>query len=622
MSDRTRAISIPRYIVQRLVLLPVIVVAIAEVLRLAHRLDPMRGPARDLLASAFRTHVATEYIQIRTWVLAHPKTIVGGLLGALVALFLVARTLLIVWYDQVVARLAGTRQVVQPDRFPRKKVDVIAEIRRRPKGTTFLGLSPRKATVGWRWKPAYITARQRTMHRHIVGKTGSGKTQGLIWPQVLQDAQDAKGVLVMDAKGSDDHIRMMKGIAQVTRRNEKLYVFALPAWNRPQLFTHTYNMIHIRPGSDGRPGDDPAAIAERVFPILPLGDNPYYNAQAEVLFRNLVKLLHGMVDKEGPIPFTLRDVSACVKGAGEIEGGYHDAFDHCLNESTNREAAREVKAHANRLGASANECFSGLIAALDRFDSPVVNAYDPDIVFADIVAEGGMVYVQLPANLFPLQARAMGQVMLMDVQQVGSLRQVFGGPGSDRPFAVTIDEFYNFAYPGFVDSLNKLRDACVEYTVSHQTVADLTMVSPDFADSVFDNTRSLDLLAQDSPVLCERIAKMVGTSQVEKRTVRREKGPLFTSKLTWDASSRMVEEYRLHPNKLKNLAPFGQGYLLTDEGVLPVCYGMLPDLRVDYPLPRKDQTQARGLRLHVRFVVREPTHSADPGTAQRTGSKE
>ena len=103
-------------------------------------------------------------------------------------------------------------------------------------------------------------------------------------------------------------------------------------------------------------------------------------------------------------------------------------------------------------------------------------------------------------------------------------------------------------------------------------------------------------------MLCERIARSIGTHQIRELTVRRKEGPLFTSLATGDASSRLVEAYRLHPNAIKALARCGQGYLLSDVGLAPVAYGMLPPLTADYPLPRKDQRAARGLRLYVTFV--------------------
>jgi hypothetical protein len=97
-------------------------------------------------------------------------------------------------------------------------------------------------------------------------------------------------------------------------------------------------------------------------------------------------------------------------------------------------------------------------------------------------------------------------------------------------------------------------------------------------------------------------ARSIGTHQVRELIVRRKEGPLLTSLATGDASSRLVEAYRLRPNAIKALARCGQGYSLSDEGLRPVVYGALPSLSADYPLVRNDQSAARGLRLYETFV--------------------
>jgi len=193
---------------------------------------------------------------------------------------------------------------------------------------------------------------------------------------------------------------------------------------------------------------------------------------------------------------------------------------------------------------------------------------------------------------------------LLDVQQEGSLRQVFRQERNQTPFSVNVDEFYTFADVRLVDSLNKLRDAHLEYTLAHQSIADLELVSREFATAVWDNTRTKDILNQDNPQLCEKVAKSVGTKQDVELTVRRQQGALMTMLTTGDASSRLVEAYRLHPNAIKSLARCGQGYLYNDEGIRAVSYGMLPeDLTADYALPINDQRRARGLRIYQRYLA-------------------
>jgi TraM recognition site of TraD and TraG len=525
--------------------------------------------------------------------------------GALVAFGLLVvglRQGLILW-SWLKGRLSGTAVRPVDFTFPGCTVDVVREIARRPAGHSFVGMTPKRTCLGWRFRPVYLSARQKTTHRHVIGKTGSGKTTSILWPSVLQDALDGKGVLVLSAKGSDEEIGMMKAIAALSGRQAQLRVFSLPAWNVPELFTHAYNMLYVRPRTPASAGGDPVATAQRVFSVLPMGENVFYKTQAEVMFTNLCRLLHGMVDRAGVgIPFVVRDVSVCLKAIGNV-GGWSRALRHCLDASLDREAAAHIRAQVKQLDRDVLKSLSGIVGALDKFQSDIVNAYAPDIIFEDVLQSNGLVYVQLPANLFRIQAPALGKVILMDVQHEGSLRQVFRDTRNQKPFSVTVDEFYNFADLSIVDSLNKLRDANLEYTLAHQSLADLELVSREFATAVWDNTRTKDVLSQDNPELCERIAKSIGTIHVQELTVRRQEGPLATSLLTGDASARQVEAYRLHPNAIKRLARCGQGYLLSDDALRPLVYGMLPPLCARYPLSRHRQEDAPGLRLYQTFVA-------------------
>jgi hypothetical protein len=564
----------------------------------AHRDGILAGA--PLLGSG-AAQVATWYHPLRDWLLAHATLVIAGAAIAALAMLVTYRWWLLIWHNEIVARLSGTRFRPEDLRFPVRPVDLLAEIARRPPGSSFVGLTPRRTWRGWSWTPTYLSQTQKTMHRHVLGKTGSGKTLSVLWPSVLQDVLDGKGCLVMDAKGSDENVRTMKAIAALAGRAEQLRVISLPAWNQPHLFTHAYNLVWVRPRTPADPGGDPAATAERVFECMPLGDNEYYNTQAQVMFTSLVRLLHGMVDDSGHgLPFVVRDLLVCFRGIGS-SGAWSRAFRHCLATSLDRAAALAVEAQVRQLGGEVNKCFSGIVGALERFTGEMVNAYAPDVVMEDVLQGNGLVYVQLPANLFKVQAPALGRCILMDVQQEASLRQVFR-QRNQRPFAVVVDEFYNFADLSIVDSLNKLRDAHVEFTLAHQSIADLELVSKEFTQAVWDSCRSRDVLAQDNPALCELISRSIGTHQVVQKTVRLQQGALFTSLNSGDASSKLVDDYRLHPNAIKSLARCGQGYHQSDEGMRPVCYGMLPPLQANYPLPRNEQATARGLRLYERFI--------------------
>jgi len=162
------------------------------------------------------------YGRLRAPFAAHAWLAVLAALVVVGVVVLGTRAALLLWHNQVVARVTGS--FLRPDelKFPQRKVDVLAEIARRPPGTLFVGVEARRRRLGWSWRPVYISQRQKTMHRHVLGKTGSGKTASVLWPAVLQDALDGKGILVIDAKGSDENIRVVKAIALLAGRAEQL----------------------------------------------------------------------------------------------------------------------------------------------------------------------------------------------------------------------------------------------------------------------------------------------------------------------------------------------------------------------------------------------------------------
>ncbi len=553
------------------------------------------------------------YGPLRAWVLAHPALAVaiGATLG-IVAL-LVGRALLVFWSNEVKTRLSGTHFVPERNDFPMRKVDLDAALARTPKDCTFVGMTARRGALGWKWKPLHLSETQRSMHVHVLGKTGSGKTTSVLWPQVLQDVLAGKGVVVIDAKGSDENVRTMKAIAVRAGREADLRVFSLPAWNQPQLFSHRYNLVWVRPRTATDAGGDVAAMAERVFRVMPLGDNAYFNVQAELAFTNVCRMLHGMLDDRGcGKPFNVIDIATVLKGVGvadpedpDPKDPYAKALKRCLDESADQVARRAIENQVSRLGHDVQQCFTGIIGALDRFTSPLVNAYAPDIVFEDVLERGFILYIQLPSNLFKVQAPAIGKAMLMDLQQEGSLRQVFRSR-SQRPVSVVVDEFANFADLSIIDSLNKLRDARLQFTLAHQSIADLELVSKEFAAAVWDNTRTKIILSQDNPELCEKVSKSIGTTQVVEQTVRREEGPLLTSLATGDASTKLVEAFRLHPNAIKALAAAGQGYCYFGTDIERLALGQLREARpghdAELELERNDQEKADGLRLFENFI--------------------
>jgi hypothetical protein len=519
-------------------------------------------------------HVAPwllRYEQAREAAIADWPTVLVGFLVATAALLLFTRSWLLLWRNVIVAKLSGAELKIEHHHFPKLRFDLRQELARVPPGRYFVGLDRKR-------QPVYLSEWDLDTHGHIMGHTGSGKTRSVLEPLMFQDMRAGKGVLFMDAKGSSENVEMMKALAAVTDRRDDVRIFALayPEWSQ------TYNPVYL--GAHG----DPLAAAERVFSVFAL-EHEYYRGQSKLFFYNLLRLLAATGKA-----FNLIDVRLCVAD--------DEVLAYVSERSDDRAAKYEIHKQLSQLGRKRLETFTGLYNALADYEHPLLNSYSPEIVIENVMNERGIVYFNLPANRYPLLAPAVGKIVLQHVKAVGALRQIDRKRYDQTPFAVNIDELNRFAFPELVPALNMLRDAHVQFRLSHQSLGDLEQVSPVFAQQVKDNTRWKVCLFENDPDHLEKVSRAYGTRTTFKKTVRYSLGPLFTFLNTGEVSNREVEEFILHPNALKSLAPQGQGYLLLPDGTTGVSFETLPRFAVpDYPLPRR--MDGDGLNLYDLFVT-------------------
>ena len=341
----------------------------------------------------------------------------------------------------------------------------------------------------------------------------------------------------MDAKGSLENESTLCRFAAATGRADDVLLFTL----NPSFVGATYNPLYMAKGVD------PRGVAERVFSTFePEMSEPYYRDMARELFVNLVIAL-ASTGKQ----MCMLDILACVSDVRILL--------HALEQASDAAAVWRIKNRVTKLGDKFDHTFSSLVALLSQYDHPAVNAYSPDIVLERDLESGCIVGFSLPANAYKFLARSIGLIVFQHLQQVGAMRQMRRGP--HVPISVFADEFYTFAYEGFIDAVNKLRDADISLLLSHQSLSDLERVSPEFARGIWDNTRNKILLYANDSELCERIAQSVGTRRDVELTVRRAADSYLNQVSMLEASSREVDEFILHPNQLKNLK-VGQAYLV------------------------------------------------------------
>ncbi len=434
-----------------------------------------------------------------------------------------------------------------------------------------------------------ISDLDRMKHLQVIGMTGTGKTTGVFLPLFLQDAIKDRPVIFIDPKGEWSTISAIEQIAQDVGRPENLLMFSL---SYPE-YSCTYNPLLA--------GDCDTDVIIDAFLNNFDNENTYYRDVAKTIFKLGYKILH-CLEK----PFTIMDTYAYLNN--------EDCFNQInkLAASTNRQSLEYLllmDEEIRKLNAQHKNwrvCLIGFNNYLLSFNHPLFNEADSDIVLSDCIKEKKLVYFQLPTNAYPMQARRIGRMLQANIRYVSSLIQT-NKLIVDGPVSVIIDEYGSFADQEFVEVLNKARSSGMMVTLGHQSLSDLTAISESFMKQIDENTLNKIILKQSDPKLCEHISKSIGTFQKAGRTYKEGKGDFGNQILTGEASLRFENEFILHPDKIKNLNSYGQGYYISRADNRFKCVNISSlkfDARTSFTKNTKQQKQ-EGLNLYKKFYLDE-----------------
>ena len=160
------------------------------------------------------------------------------------------------------------------------------------------------------------------------------------------------------------------------------------------------------------------------------------------------------------------------------------------------------------------EELSGLVNKLQRFCnsewSHLLNVKNPDVIMKEVVKNHGIFLFSPDAALYPDDAKPLAILAMMDLSEQVAARYE---SKPEKPFRVFLDEFYNLAYPRFIDFINKCREAEVNLFLAHQSLGDLRGVSYEFQEQVMNTARNKIVLGVDDPETAEHFARQFGTEE-------------------------------------------------------------------------------------------------------------
>ena len=137
----------------------------------------------------------------------------------------------------------------------------------------------------------------------------------------------------------------------------------------------------------------------------------------------------------------------------------------------------------------------------------------------EVVDKGGNIFIEVPILSKEPQAKALGRMILMEMQLLSEERQA-GKESSDMPIMIFLDEFGNFCWPAFTKYLSLCRSSRQGMVLAHQSIGNLEAdrLPANFKKEIVDNTKTkIFLSVEDESAFWA--AKQFGQQKVVKKTV-------------------------------------------------------------------------------------------------------
>jgi type IV secretion system protein VirD4 len=338
-------------------------------------------------------------------------------------------------------------------------------------GTTVFADRRALGRLGWLGQEGYylgtmdgqrVALPDEVAERHVlvVGPTGSGKSSGLVIPQLVAEAGKGRSIIVTDPK-----LELHQLTAPYLGLSHHTMVWA-PM--NPELSARYDPLAHVRSSGDA------AAFAERWVAATGRSDaEPYFDQMDEDFIAAGVMYLKS-TNPRATVQ-DLRRLLARRTGQELLAAFVAYTQAHPEDEIVGDSVGTLAKLLDNpKTGANVTSGFARRFRGL-RAEEVVATTSGNDIRFADLVDQPTILYVSLPfadaAVLAPLSA-SFYATLLRELQSLGGRNAPL-----PRPVRVIMDEFGNVGrIADFPQMLTTLRSKRVSITVVVQSTTQLTAV--------------------------------------------------------------------------------------------------------------------------------------------------
>jgi len=370
----------------------------------------------------------------------------------------------------------------------------------------------------------------RTRHVHILGATGSGKTESVILNFLRQDILRGLGTIILDAKGDHSFLSELERLVPA----ERLSVFDLSSADSL--------------GYDPLSAGSPLESAQRLFSSLTWSEE-YYKSKALSSLQRIFQI-HFNVNGQNP---SLVDVANYL----ETPKTYSTFV------STEDFPESLAVAEFQDLSGLRDQIRSLTIGHLAKTLSPTELSID-----LSKASEGQVIYFRLQSLMSPQLVSILGRLIINHLNFLAGTahRGQVEQAKQRRLVPVYFDEFASFACVEFADLISKARSAGFALHFSHQSIGDVIEVSPGFLSRITDNAATKIVLRINDPDSAEFFSRSFGTKNIQKTTQRITNAKdIDRAEVVGEGTTRDAHQFRASPDLLKTL-PTGVGAVLVAHG--------------------------------------------------------
>lgn len=350
-------------------------------------------------------------------------------------------------------------------------------------------------------------------HTAIIGSSGVGKTtlgEYLIWQQMCRGG----GYMFIDAKLDFTTRNKLAMMAAMCGRPEDFYVLNT---GDPSL-SHTWNPLTY---------GDPDEVASCLMNLVPSTDNnpgaDFYRSEAT----NGLSVLIGAAQAAKQM-FNFDDLATLLQAEGALNdllrrvppGDARRTLELYLNRFQKRSMKGEVTLDMEKMKQNLGGITSKIQAFAANKNGQVMNTYTPEVDMFDIAMNNKFLYIMLPTMAKDAAALSVGKMAISNIRTtVARIQAVPEYTRPNPPFLAFLDEMGSYVSPGIARLFEQARSASISLCPAFQSFANLTALSPDFAEMVITNTWNKVFFKMGSATEAETAADILGKTTRYQRSV-------------------------------------------------------------------------------------------------------